>query len=151
MASESDIQKTIIRITQDYCFRNSASILCNEFAMTIAPHIAKQLNMGGLDLARLHIIVGKRKDFFIANEIDISIFCKGLFKKLNYELAFYEYESFYDSIVTFKRKMENGNGQYRQDIIPCMLLYRQCIPRIMGALHKKRCQRMERGFQEGWI
>lgn len=109
MASENDIQKTIIRITQDYCFGNSASILCNEFAMTIAPHIAKQLNMGGLDLSGLHTIAKKRKDFFIANEIDISAFSKGLFKKLNYELSFYEYESFYDSIVTFKRKMENGN------------------------------------------
>lgn len=109
MMGDNDISKTVIRIIQDYCFNNSTPIFCNEFAITISPHIIKSVKTNSLDLDKLKNIAKKRNDFFIANGVRITPFCKGLFIKLNYELSFYEYESFYDSIVTFKRKMENGN------------------------------------------
>lgn len=104
-----DISKTVIRIIQDYCFNNSASILNGEFVLTVSPLVTKAINAGNLNLYRLSQIAQKRKDFFHANNLDITIFCKGLFKKLNYELSFYADVSFYNSIIEFKRKMENGN------------------------------------------
>lgn len=108
MMSENDIDKTVIRIIQDYCFSNSAPIFCNEFAMTISPYVIKEIKANNLDLDKLKKTAKIRKDFFRANGVQIAPFCKGLFTKLNCELSLYEFESFYDSIVTFKRKMENG-------------------------------------------
>jgi hypothetical protein len=104
-----DITKTVIRIIQDYCFDNSASTLSDKFSMTIAPLVTKQVKNKKLDLSKFREIAKKRNDFFIANDIDFTDFCKGLFRRLNYELSFYTNISFLESIITFKRKMENGN------------------------------------------
>lgn len=104
-----DISKTIIRIIHDYCFNNSTPLLCNEFALSTAPLIEKHIRSKTLDLGKFREIANKRKDFFVANDVDFTIFCKGLIQKLNYELSFYNGTSFFDSLVTFKRKMENGN------------------------------------------
>ncbi|MBQ0038708.1 MAG: hypothetical protein KBS74_08590 [Clostridiales bacterium] len=106
---ESNISKTVIRIIQDYCFNNSASVLNNEFVSTVSPLIIKALADGTFDPAKMKSVAKQRADFFHANDLDINIFCKGLFSKLNYELKFYTNISFYSSIVEFKRKMENGN------------------------------------------
>lgn len=106
---QDDISKTIIRIIHDYCFSNSAPLLSNEFALSIAPLTEKHIRLKTLDLGKLREIVKKRKDFFIANDVDLTVFCKGLIKTLNYELSFYDDISFFNSLVTFKRKMENGN------------------------------------------
>ena len=104
-----DIAKTIIRIIHDYCFKSSAPILCNEFALSVSPLIEKYIRLETLDLGKFKEILNKRKDFFVANAVDFTTFYKGLFSKLNYELSFYDDTSFFDSLVTFKRKMENGN------------------------------------------
>lgn len=101
--------RTIIRIVQDHCFTCSASILVSEFALTVSPLIAKQIMIDHFHLADLHKITAKRRDFFIANDIDIDKFCKDLYQKLISELAFCINSSFYDSILDFKRRMENGN------------------------------------------
>lgn len=103
-----DITKTVIRIIQDYCFDSYAEILNDKFAMAIAPLITKHINNNNLDLSKLREIAKTRNDFFVANEIDFEEFCKGLFRKLNYELAFYTDVTFFDTMVIFKRKMENG-------------------------------------------
>jgi hypothetical protein len=71
--------------------------------------IASKLRTKSLNLNELKKIVKKRKDFFILNDIDFTQFCKGLFTRLTYELSFYVESSFYEAIVIFKRKMENGN------------------------------------------
>lgn len=107
----NDITKTIIRIIQNYCFNNSASTLSNEFVLTVSPLITSYIKSERLNLAELRKIIQKRKDFIYANDIDITSFTKGLFKKLNYELSFYSYTSFFDSMINFKRKMENGNSR----------------------------------------
>ncbi len=104
-----DIAKTVIRIVQDYCFKNSASILNNEFVLTVSPLVTKSIRAGTLNLGEIRKLAQKRIDFFHANDLDITTFCKGLFNKLNYELSFYVDISFKDSMIEFKRKMENGN------------------------------------------
>lgn len=103
------ISKTIIRIIHDFCFNSSAPLFCNEFALSVAPLIENHIQLKTLDLRKLREIAKKRQDFFVANDIDLNTFCKGLFQKLNYELSFYNDTSFFDSLITFKRKMENGN------------------------------------------
>lgn len=105
----TDIDKTVIRIVQDYCFKNSAINLINEFVLTITPSLVASIENGNLALSDLRKILQKRKDFFFANDLDINLFCKGLYKKLNYELSFYADISFYKSILIFKQKVENGN------------------------------------------
>lgn len=84
-----DMDKTVIRIIQDYCFNSDASVLSNEFVLTVSPLIVKFIEQGELGLGALRKILQKRKDFFIANDLDITAFCKGLHKKLNYEISFY--------------------------------------------------------------
>lgn len=105
----NNISKTIIRIIQDHCLNNSAPLFINEFAISITPQITRHIQKSKLDLMTLKNIAQKRKDFIIANNLDVTLFCKGLFKKLNYELSFYDEISFYESMLIFKRKMENGN------------------------------------------
>lgn len=104
----SDISKTVLRIVQDFCFDNSSYILSDRFSLAITPQIVTAIKNNALDLGKLRELAKKRNDYFVANDVDFTAFCKGLFKKLNYELLFYT-SSFYDSIITFKRKMENGN------------------------------------------
>lgn len=104
-----DISKTVIRIIQDYCFNSSATILNNEFVLAISPLVTKSIKEKKLNLSELRKIVKRRMDFFHANDLDMITFCKGLFNKLNYELSFYVGIPFKDSIIEFKRKMENGN------------------------------------------
>ena len=101
----TDIDKTVIRIVQDYCFKNSAINLINEFVLTITPSLVVSIENGNLALSDLRKILQKRKDFFFANDLDINLFCKGLYKKLNYELSFYTDISFYKSILIFKQKV----------------------------------------------
>ena len=103
-----DISKTIIRIVQDYCFSNSAPLLSNEFALYIASSLSAAIERKELTPGTFAKIAGKRKDFFQANDLNVKAFCKGLFKKLNYELAFIEDVSFLGAIKEYKRKMENG-------------------------------------------
>lgn len=103
-----DISKTIIRTVQDYCFSNSAPLLSNEFALYIASSLSRAIERKELTPGAFAKIAGKRKDFFRANDLDVKVFCKGLFKKLNYELDFIEDASFFWAIKEYKRKMENG-------------------------------------------
>ncbi len=106
---QEDKTKTIIRIIHDYCYNNSAQLLCSEFVLSTASLVEKHIRLNTLNLAKLKEIANKRNDFFIANDVNSLIFCKGLFKKLNYELSFYNFPSFFDTIIELKRKMENGN------------------------------------------
>ncbi len=105
-----DTHKTIIRIIQDYCFDNSAIVLCDKFALAITPAIAKSVANKSLSISIFKQICMRRRDFFIANNItNYNAFCKDLFRRLIYELSFCSDTSLLESIITFKRKMENGN------------------------------------------
>ena len=103
-----DISKTIIRTIQDYCFSNSAPLLSNEFALYIASSLSAAIERKELTPGTFAKNAEKRKDFFQANDLNIKVFCKGLFEKLNYELDFIEDISFFGAIKEYKRKMEDG-------------------------------------------
>lgn len=104
-----NISKTVIRIIQDYCFNSSALILSSEFVLTVSPLISQAIVGGTLTSAKMKSIVKKRTDFIHANDLSIDVFCKGLLEKLNYELQCYTETSFQNSIIEFKRRLENGN------------------------------------------
>lgn len=40
-----ELEKTILRIIQDYCYKRNINNLVLEFSLTIAPHIAKAISM----------------------------------------------------------------------------------------------------------
>ena len=101
--------KHLIRIICDYCFRNASSVFVNEFSLYLAPRISKQMRSGSLTYQTFKNTAEKRSDFFVANDLNASSFCKGLYKNLQYELSFVSADSFYDDIVNFKRIVENGN------------------------------------------
>ena len=105
----SDLSKTIIRIIQDFCFQNSAINFCDKFSVYLSSKILNDVESKTLELSSFIKIAERRKDFCSANEIEVIPFCKDLFKKLNYELSFYQDVSLLQSIIAFKRKMENGN------------------------------------------
>ena len=103
------LTKQLIRIICDYCFRNSASTFVNEFSLYLAPRIAKPIKSNSMTYQGFKRLAEKRKDFFVANDLTPTPFCKGLYKQLIYELSFVAVDSFYDDIVNFKRVLENGN------------------------------------------
>lgn len=107
----SDITKTIIRIIQDYCFENDAPLLNDKFAISLSNKILALSDRKELTLPNLRNVAKKRRDYFIANDLDCTLFCKGLYRKIIYELDFITFESFFDSIKRFKYKMENGNAR----------------------------------------
>ena len=101
--------KHLIRIINDYCFKNSSSLFVNEFSLFLAPKIAHPMKASSLTYREFKRIAEKRKDFFVANDLNSATFCKGLYKNLIYELSFITADCFYDDIVNFKRIVENGN------------------------------------------
>lgn len=105
--TDNDLSKTIIRIIMDYCFSNSAIYNNDKFALTLSSKIIN-LRKKEYDFSLFYEEAKKRTDFFVANEINCFEFCKGLYKKLNQELSFYTPTTFFDLIVEFKRKIENG-------------------------------------------
>lgn len=121
-----DFVKHIICIINNYCFKNSSSLFVNEFSLYLASKIVKPMKSNSLTYQEFKKIAEKRNDFFIANDLTPSSFCKGLYKNLKYELSFVSADSFYDDIVNFKRVVENGN--YRgfpkgttEDMLRCTL------------------------------
>lgn len=101
--------KHLIRIINDYCFKNSSSLFVNEFSLFLVPKIVKPMKSNTLTYREFKKIAEKRKDFFIANDLSSSLFCKELYKNILYELSFITADNFYDDIVNFKRVVENGN------------------------------------------
>lgn len=103
-----DISKSIIRIVHDYCFANSASVLVDKFALSITPKIIVYLNNKNFNTETLRNAAKSRRDFFIANDLNIREFCKGLFLTIKQELAYCKSEVFFDSLIRFKHKIEDG-------------------------------------------
>lgn len=101
--------KHLIRIVNDYCFKNSSSSFVNEFSLFLAPKIVKPIKSNALTYREFKKIAEKRRDFFVANDLNSATFCKELYKNIIYELSFITADSFYDDIVNFKRVVENGN------------------------------------------
>jgi len=99
---------SIIRIVQDFCFANSIQILVNEFAVFVASRTAMMIGKGTFNSLSFFQIAKGRKDFFITNDLKTKEFCARLYKKIKYELQFCTFDTFYEYVVDYKRRMENG-------------------------------------------
>ena len=107
---KSEIDKTIIRIIQDYCFKLKIQNLILEFSLTIAPNISSQLQSDKLTHQSFLTLCKKRNDFFSANHIESDSFVPSLYKHLKHELSYYDFNhNLYDSLIEYKRRLENGN------------------------------------------
>lgn len=104
-----EYEKTILRFVQDYCYKRNINNLVSEFALTIAPKLARAIMSDSLIHTKFESICIARKDFFIANDLDKKIFLIGLYRELKLELSYYIFDSLLDSLCQYKRRMENGN------------------------------------------
>lgn len=104
-----DLSKPLIRIIQDYCFANNASIFCDRFSIFLNNKIIQLLRKKEFNTSEFIKISKVRKDFFVANDIiNIKLFCKGLFEEINKELNYCKEEDFYNFIIRMKYKFEDG-------------------------------------------
>ena len=67
-----EYEKTILRFVQDYCYKRNINNLVSEFALTIAPNLAKAIMSDSLTHTKFESICTSRKDFFIANDLDMK-------------------------------------------------------------------------------
>jgi len=122
-----DISKSIIRIIQDYCFKNSISSFVNEFSIFVTNQVLPLINAESVSSIKFYDIAKKRQDFFVANELDCKNFCNGLYKCLKNELKFCSFTTFHDYVLDFKRRIENGlfrgfpKDKTSEDTLRCVL------------------------------
>lgn len=105
---QNNLENSVIRIVQDYCFRKKANILVHEFSITLAPRVTLMIQNEKISFDKFFLLAKTRSDFFHANEIEPYDFCKGLYRNLKSEIGFCIFSGFSDSILEFKRRMENG-------------------------------------------
>lgn len=90
--------------------------------------MAQLLEKNRLNYLNFSKIAKKRRDFFIANEISEDTFCKDIYVQIEKELSFLPQNSFYESMIEFKRKMENGackgfnKNNVKEDQLRCVLV-----------------------------
>lgn len=107
---KSEIEKTIIRIVQDYCLKLQIQNLVLEFSLTVAPSISRQLQSAKLTHQSFLSICKKRNDFFSANHIESNSFIPHLYKHLKHELSYYDFKhNLNDALIEYKKRIENGN------------------------------------------
>lgn len=104
-------EKRIIRIIQNYCFKLNCCLLVSEFSLTIGPIIAKKVEKDCLTHREFIKICSLRKDFFYANNLNFKNFSRSLYLHLKKELSYYIFNSFDDSLLEYKRRMENGSAK----------------------------------------
>ena len=104
-----EIDQRIIKTIGDYCFRNDAPCFSSDYSLYLAPLVVKDIAKGMFSFASFKKYAKLRGEFFIANDLNVEEFCKGLFEAIKKELGFFTCQSFKDSILEFKRKVENGN------------------------------------------
>lgn len=106
-----DIEKTILRVILDFCSKKSINCLTNEFALTVTPTIHSSIEFDNLTFLKFKNTCSKRKDFFIANDLNIDKFCPLLYKEIKQELSYYNFDTLLDSLKEYKRRLENGNSR----------------------------------------
>lgn len=104
-----ELTQRIIKIIGDFCFKESSPTLSNEFSLYLSPLIVRIIEGYSFNYRKFKQFAKKRQDFFIANDLDADQFCKLLFVKIKTELSYFTSESFYDELIEFKRRVENGN------------------------------------------
>lgn len=104
-----DTEKTILRFIQDYCYKRNINNLVSEFALTIVTKIAKAVLSDNLTHIKFQKICAARKDFYLANDLNEKTFLMNLYHELKCELSYYQFNSLTDSLLEYKKRLENGN------------------------------------------
>ncbi len=104
-----DFEKTILRFVQDYCYKRNIYNLVSEFALTIVSKIAKAVLNNSLTHIKFENICAVRKDFYLANDLSERKFLINLYHELKCELSYYQFGSLTDSLLEYKKRIENGN------------------------------------------
>lgn len=104
-----DLEKTILRFVQDYCYKRNIYNLVSEFALTITAKIARAVLSDSLTHIKFQNICASRKDFYLANDLNEKTFLINLYHELKRELSYYQFSSLTDSLLEYKKRMENGN------------------------------------------
>ncbi len=104
-----ELNKRVIKIIGDYAFKNAAPLYVSEFSLYFAPLVVKAIEKNCLKYSFFKKNAKKYNSFFMANDLDVNRFCKDLYHHLTNELSFFTTESFYNTMVEFKRRVENGN------------------------------------------
>ncbi len=104
-----EIEKTILRIIQDYCYKNKVENLVSEFSLTITSTIANLYIRDKLTHENFKSACKRRKDFFYANDLNADLFIIYLYRNIKYELSYYVFNSLQESLLEYKRRLENGN------------------------------------------
>lgn len=99
---------SIIRIIQDFCFRNCIYSLVHEFSIAVAPQTSSLIKYSTVSFENFKKIAENRKDFFIANDLNQNDFIRKLYYVINYEIGFCNFASFLEDLIEFKRRVENG-------------------------------------------
>lgn len=121
-----ELEKTILRIVQDYCYKRNINNLVPEFSLTIALSIAKAVSSDSLTHDRFKGICDSRIDFYLANNLNKNKFIIDLYREIKLELSYYTFNSISDSLVEYKKRMENGNLKgfprgTKEDTLRCSL------------------------------
>ena len=104
-----ELEKTILRIIQDYCYKRNINNLVSEFSLTIAPHIAKAISNDNLVYSKFESICNFRKDFYLANDLTNKHTLIDLYREIKTALSYYVFNNLHESLVEYKKRMENGN------------------------------------------
>ncbi len=104
-----ELEKTILRFLQDYCYKRNIDNLVSEFSLTIASKIAKAVLGDSLTHIKFEKICVARKDFFWANDLDEKLFIINLYREFKKELSYYQFNSLTDALLEYKKRVENGN------------------------------------------
>lgn len=88
-----ELEKTILRFLQDYCYKRNIDNLVSEFSLTIASKIAKAVLGDSLTHIKFEKICVARKDFFWANDLDEKLFIINLYREFKKELSYYQFNS----------------------------------------------------------
>lgn len=104
-----EIEKTILRIIQDYCYKNRIENLVREFSLTVTSAIAELYIRDNLTHENFRSACKRRKDFFYANDLNADLFIINLYRNIKNELSYYIFNSLHDSLLEYKKRLENGN------------------------------------------
>lgn len=105
----SGIEKTILRLVEDYCYKRSINNLVLEFSLAIATKVAKAILGESLTHQKFHSICSFRNDFYLANDLNKNTFIINLYREIKSELLYYQFDSLIDSLLEYKKRIENGN------------------------------------------
>lgn len=104
-----EIEKTILRIIQDYCYKSKIENLVSEFSLTVTTTIANLYIRDNLTHENFKSACKRRRDFFYANDLDADVFIINLYRNIKVELSYYIFNSLQESLLEYKKRLENGN------------------------------------------